>query len=170
MILMRTKSALQKLCKEAYEEYGGFTTEAVRFVEAAIRESDQLLYEAIREAAWDGLRAEQRKRRSIISRGASSAPDPVQGSRYAPGVREEVVNRCAGLMTWPLMSGTPLGQATYEEVKKDAERFRTNGERNLQNARFLKLVLSKMKPGQIVGNKLKENQLQALWKEAERAS
>jgi hypothetical protein len=55
-----------------------------------------------------------------------------------------------------------LRMATYEQVEEQYDRLQKHADGTLRHARFLRRVLDRLNPGEIVGDRLSDAELNAL--------
>lgn len=117
------------------------------FIEPAVREGCyRLVGKAISAARGDILAAPSVKNNS-------------NGAR----LREAA----AGFLAFPLWDGTRLGEATTEQIKDTAVRYRKQADTMAQRAAWLARVAEKVPKGKRVSDVLTEAALEALWSDVE---
>ena len=157
---------LQTAAERIFEELGS-GTEAIEKLQSEITNNDNLLGEAISFAAHEALRAAQRYARSIITTtNVSVIGDNNQPRRYSKHFQQSVEIACGRYLNFPMMDGTKLGDADKKHLLEDANRYQKHADGNALKARFLRLVASKVREGQVVRNVMSDEQLIRLMKRA----
>lgn len=160
-----TDNPLKQAAHEVYLEHG-FCEGAVENLERMILTSKELRKQAIHLMAYDLLREAQRMDRAArVNEGYAREP-----MTYEEGLSERLKVSCArykGLYGFPLMDGTRLWDATWEQIDDSAKRYWANAEGNAVRARFLDLVIAGRKPGKTFQQVYKkEEMLQSLMEKA----
>jgi hypothetical protein len=87
---------------------------------------------------------------------------PACGGGGAPTVDDVdlLTGKTAG--DWPMWRDLKLRMATYEQVEEQYDRLQKHADGTLRHARFLRRVLDRLNPGEIVGDRLSDAELNAL--------
>lgn len=127
------------------------------------------LIQAIRRNNWLDIAVDMAARQLIADQRcrlrSNLSTNPVP-KRFPREMQDRIQASFAGLFAWPLMDGTPLGNATREQVTRDGLRFRRNATGNLRSATFLDLVADRMGEAVKVSDALTELELSKLMEEA----
>ncbi len=151
---------LREISRQIYES--GLRGEpAIEVFFQEVMEDDELLAEAIRISAESCLFAVQREeRRELYRQAADFKP------RYTEEQQIAIRNACSRFLSWPMMDGSFIKDASRTHLLEDAERYRKNAEGNLRNVRFLSLVAEGLEGDQKVSEIYTSEMLERLMKKA----
>jgi hypothetical protein len=140
-------SALKDLAATVYKDLG-FSEEGLAELARRIAGNPEWVADAVKTAAYDLLTAAQRTFRRHVASAHYDAPILVLKDQGTPSLdtarvfsrktQERVEQSAAGkFLLWPMMDGTPLGDADREHLLSDARRYLGNTKGNLREALFL---------------------------------
>ncbi len=152
---------IDEVAKTIYQSHGD-TPEAVNLMRDEILRDPEMMQLAAKMAAVEAIGNGRRELRNQITNGKPKL--------VTPEARQRMQRIAATYYNWPLMDGTPIGDATRDLLLRDSERFQRNAEGNARNANFLRMVADKVRDGQTVKEALSEDQLEKLMEKAKRAS
>jgi hypothetical protein len=152
-------------------------------VVAGINSQARLITWAIHRAARAEIRLAMAARRVDITgvvddRLLTSQPAKPYTKQKEQAYSEEVcrkVSEWAGkYLAWPMSDKRLLGEATLQDVRREAEMYEANAQGNARNGRFMRLLEKrlqtlKIKTGETVGQVLTDDQLATLMAKATKA-
>jgi len=151
---------LRQAAEAVAERLPGLTPEAVAALEADVKADRTLLAYAVRCAAYDALRAANHKARQELL--AAAAPPTVSPER-----QQAIEAGARGYLSWPLMDGTPLGDADKEHLLSDAARHRQYAAGNVRSAKFYEALAARMRAGEKVKDVWEEEAVGRLLRKAQ---
>jgi hypothetical protein len=103
-----------------------------------------------------------RRSRGRILRAAAQRESVAVGGGGAPTTEDVdlITGKTAG--DWPVWGDLKLRAATYEEVEDQYNRLSKHADGTLRHMRFLRRVLDRLSPGEIVGERLSDEELDEL--------
>lgn len=153
---------LRALADEACSggDYKGAETTLV----AAITADTELIAHAIRQTAHDEVRMAMAVQRQRISGTVMTLNTKLPGASKAPKVytveeMQKVSEWTGKYLSWPLSIRKPLGSATLDEVRAEAQLYEAHAQGNAARGRWFRLIEKRMitlnaKPNEPVGKVL----------------
>ena len=159
---------IQTLANRIASEHG-FAERAVAELEVAIRENQDLVAEAVHNAAVDAIERSRYYVREVIEGERDGMREEAERpNRISPEMRASLRGNIGRYYGWVLRDGSLLGDADRNKVAHDAAIYGRVANAHQANSWFLEMVAKKMKNGEKVRDAWDEDELARLMKTAKK--